>query len=50
VLEHLDEWRVELVVEAGKAEDVRVALLNSHPYETPAFHFVGMAGLGDLRS
>jgi hypothetical protein len=50
VLEHLDEWRVEMVVDAGRVEDVRAALLKSHPYETPAFHFIEMAGLGDLRN
>jgi hypothetical protein len=50
VLEHVDEWRVELVLEAGRVEDVRVALLKSHPYETPAFCFTEMVGFGDLRS
>ena len=40
VLEHVDEWRVELVVEEARVEDVKAALRKAHPYETPAFHFL----------
>lgn len=39
-LEKVNEFRVEMVLKKDCAEDVRKALLESHPYETPAYDFV----------
>ncbi|MBU1329658.1 MAG: YqfO family protein [Gammaproteobacteria bacterium] len=37
VLEHVVEWKVELVVADELIHDAVKALKRSHPYETPAF-------------
>ena len=39
-LETLEEYRIELVCKDEQAAHVKQALLNSHPYETPAYHFL----------
>lgn len=39
-LEKTPELKVEMVVEDGKVEDVRRALLAAHPYETPAYQLI----------
>ncbi|MEB0039526.1 MULTISPECIES: YqfO family protein [unclassified Pseudomonas] len=36
-IEHVQEWKVELVVADGLIAQVVVALKQSHPYETPAY-------------
>ena len=37
VVEQVEEWKVELVVEDGLIAAVVMALKQSHPYETPAY-------------
>ena len=37
VVEQVEEWRVELVVDDGFVGPVVAALKASHPYETPAY-------------
>lgn len=37
VVEHVVEWKVELVVDEGVIADVVTALKAAHPYETPAY-------------
>ncbi|QHF02160.1 MULTISPECIES: YqfO family protein [Pseudomonas syringae group] len=37
VVEHVEEWKVELVVADELIQQVVVALKQSHPYETPAY-------------
>lgn len=44
-LEQLEEWRVEMMVDEAHAHDVKQALLNSHPYEEPAFEFIQIINL-----
>ena len=39
-VKQLDEYRVELVCQAALKTKVTQALLASHPYETPAFHWI----------
>lgn len=39
-LEHVPEWRVELVLPAARAKDVVMALKYTHPYEVPAYDLV----------
>lgn len=39
-LEQVDEWRVEMVLSDLYREAVIAALLDAHPYETPAFDLV----------
>ena len=36
-LERLEEWKVELVVEAHRIQAAVAALKATHPYETPAY-------------
>ncbi|MEB0076989.1 YqfO family protein [Pseudomonas sp. CCI3.2] len=36
-IEHVQEWKVELVVADGLIAQVVAALKQSHPYETPAY-------------
>ncbi|MDO4223319.1 MAG: NGG1p interacting factor NIF3 [Acinetobacter sp.] len=38
-LECVDEWRVETIVPEQSAQAVHRALMQSHPYEEPAFEF-----------
>ncbi|KAA8735287.1 NGG1p interacting factor NIF3 [Acinetobacter qingfengensis] len=40
VLQYVEEWRVETIVPEQLAKSVKQALLDSHPYEEPAFEFV----------
>ena len=39
-LKKVDEYRVELVCQVALKGKVTQALLATHPYETPAFHWV----------
>ncbi len=39
-LEILPEWRLEVLVEDAVAAQVKQALIESHPYEEPAFEFL----------
>lgn len=36
----VSEYRVEMVCREEDAEKIKKALLDSHPYETPAYHFL----------
>lgn len=36
-IEHVEEWKVELVVDDALIQQVVAALKHSHPYETPAY-------------
>ncbi len=38
-LEHVDEFRVEMVCDDASIESVIRALRDAHPYEEPAFHY-----------
>ena len=40
VLETVSEWRLDVLVDEPAASDVKKALLESHPYEEPAFEFL----------
>jgi hypothetical protein len=39
-LEQLPQWRLELVVDEEHAAQAVQALLDSHPYEVPAYHLI----------
>lgn len=39
-LEYVEEWRVETIVREENARHVLNALLDTHPYEEPAFEFI----------
>lgn len=39
-LAQVPEWRVELVVDEAHAAQALQALLDSHPYEVPAYHLI----------
>lgn len=41
-VECVSEYRVEMVVDENSVNDVKQALLESHPYESPAYDFVQM--------
>lgn len=45
-VETLVEWRLETLVEASLAVDVKNALLAAHPYEEPAFEFLPCVEVG----
>ncbi|WP_062383403.1 Nif3-like dinuclear metal center hexameric protein [Pseudomonas abietaniphila] len=36
-IEHVEEWKVELVVDDALIQQAVAALKDSHPYETPAY-------------
>jgi hypothetical protein len=36
-IEHVEEWKVELVVDDALIQQAVAALKHSHPYETPAY-------------
>ena len=40
IVEKVSEYRVEMVCDESIAGKVRDALLSSHPYESPAWHFL----------
>lgn len=48
VLEQVAEWRVETIVEKGKARAVAQALQQAHPYEEPAFEFLQILDIEQL--
>ena len=39
LLESVVEYRVEFILHENDYESVKQTLLQSHPYETPAYHF-----------
>ncbi len=41
-VEHVPEWRVELVLPASCVNEVVAALKSTHPYETPAYDVVAL--------
>jgi len=47
-LEKVGEYRLELVCEDNKIKKVVEALLEAHPYETPAYHIAKVLTLDDL--
>ncbi|WP_320129048.1 NGG1p interacting factor NIF3 [uncultured Sphaerochaeta sp.] len=48
VLEQVAEWRLELVVDEEHVVSVVQALLESHPYEVPAYHLIPVMTLEGL--
>jgi hypothetical protein len=38
----IEEYRVEMVLQKKQKKAVQKALLQAHPYETPAYHFVSL--------
>lgn len=47
-LESLEEYKVEMVCEAGAIKQVLQALLISHPYQTPAYSVLEMKTINDF--
>ncbi|RLD29273.1 MAG: NGG1p interacting factor NIF3 [Bacteroidetes bacterium] len=47
-LERVDEYRLELVCQDSNIKKVVQAMIDAHPYETPAYHFVKVSTLDDL--
>lgn len=47
-LEKVDEYRLELVCTDSDIKKVVQAMLEAHPYETPAYHIVKVLTLDDL--
>ena len=43
------EWRLELAVEDSVVNAVLTALLESHPYEVPAYHLIPVVTREDLK-
>ncbi|MDR0577256.1 MAG: NGG1p interacting factor NIF3 [Candidatus Accumulibacter sp.] len=41
--ERVPEYRVEMICEDDRIDEVAAALRAAHPYEEPAFHFVRVA-------
>ena len=50
VLAQEPEWRVELVVDEEHAAQAVQALLESHPYEVPAYHLIPVLTLEGVES
>lgn len=46
VLERVSEWRIEMLVPASRWPEVKVALFQAHPYESPAFDLIALADSG----
>jgi hypothetical protein len=46
VLERVSEWRIEMLVPASRWPDVKAALYQTHPYESPAFDLIALADSG----
>ena len=47
-LEKIDEYRLELVCPDRDIKKIVQAMLEAHPYETPAYHLVKVFTLEDL--
>ena len=47
-LEKVDEYRLELVCRDSNIKKVVQAMIDAHPYETPAYHLVKVLTLDDL--
>ncbi|HWR81117.1 MAG TPA: YqfO family protein [Pseudomonas sp.] len=46
-VEHVAEWKVELVVADRQVRAAVIALLQAHPYETPAYEVWRLADIAD---
>jgi hypothetical protein len=49
-LEHVSEYRVEMMVDEEHAAEVVQALIASHPYEVPSYHLVPVLVLDRILS
>lgn len=49
-LQHVAEYRVEMVCEKSTIKPVLHALLENHPYQTPAYHVVEVQTLASLNA
>jgi hypothetical protein len=49
-LEKVDEARVEMVCEPGRVRAALSALIEAHPYETPAYHAYEVKTLDDFNN
>ena len=47
-LEKIDEYRLEVVCPDRDIKEIVQAMLEAHPYETPAYHLVEVSTLDDL--
>ncbi|MCK5198228.1 MAG: NGG1p interacting factor NIF3 [Spirochaetales bacterium] len=47
-LEKVDEYRLELVCQGSNIKKIVQAMIEAHPYETPAYHIVKVFTLDDL--
>lgn len=47
-LEKVEEARVEMVCESGRVKAALKALIEAHPYETPAYHAYEVKTLNDF--
>lgn len=47
-LEKVDEYLLEVVCQDSVIKEVALAMINAHPYETPAYHIVKVLTLDDL--
>lgn len=45
-LEQVSEWRIEMLVPASRWPDVKAALYQAHPYESPAFDLIALIDSG----
>ncbi|WP_196158085.1 hypothetical protein [Reinekea sp. G2M2-21] len=48
ILEVVEEVRVEMVCEQEKVKEALQAMLDSHPYEEPAYHVIAVKTLADF--
>ena len=47
-LERVNEYRLELVCQDSSVKKVVQAMIDAHPYETPAYHIVKVLTVDDL--
>jgi len=47
-LEKVDEYKVEMICRAASIKDVVLTLLNTHPYEEPAYEIYKIMTAADL--
>lgn len=48
LVETVEEYKVELVCDQGHIHDVLQAMLQAHPYETPAYHVLPVMDITDF--
>lgn len=46
--QHIDEYKVEMLVDDKRIRDVARALLDAHPYQQPAYGFMRLMNIDDL--